>query len=56
MPEMKIADIYRHSKILKRTGPEAESLLAEDPLLQLPKNEEIRARIVEMYGDLDPGL
>ena len=25
---MKIADIYRHSKILKRTGPEAESLLA----------------------------
>lgn len=56
VPEMKIADIYRHSKILKRTGPEAESLLAEDPLLQLPKNEEIRARIVEMYGNLDPGL
>ena len=23
---------------------------------ELPKNEEIRARIVEMYGDLDPGL
>ena len=56
VPEMRIADIYRHSKVLKRTGPEAEALLTEDPLLQLPKNEEIRDRIFEMYGDLDPGL
>ncbi|MBR6503424.1 MAG: ATP-dependent DNA helicase RecG, partial [Firmicutes bacterium] len=56
VPEMRIADIYRHSKVLKRTAPEAEALLTEDPLLQLPKNEEIRDRIFEMYGDLDPGL
>ena len=56
VPEMKIADIYRHSKILKRTAPETEKILGEDPLLQLPKNEDIRERIFEMYGDLDPGL
>lgn len=56
VPEMQIADIYRHSKILKRTAPETEKILGEDPLLQLPKNEDIRERIFEMYGDLDPGL
>ncbi len=56
IPDMRIADIVRHSKILKQALAEAARIMQDDALLENEENIKMRERIFELYGDLNPGL
>lgn len=56
IPDMRIADVVRHSKILKKAMEETERLMTDDPLLEKEENLKIKERIFELYGELNPGL
>ncbi len=56
IPDMRIADIIRHRKILGETIRAADTITARDPLLENAENSMLRERIYEIYGELNPGL
>lgn len=49
VPELKLADLAKHVKILKTVREEAEQILTEDPLLQSDKNINYKAKINKMF-------
>jgi hypothetical protein len=53
---MRIADVVRHSKILKKAMEEAGRIAREDSLLQSEKNQKMKERIFALYGEMNPGL
>ena len=56
IPDMRIADVVRHSKILKKAMEEAGRIAGEDSLLQSEKNQKMKERIFALYGEMNPGL
>lgn len=53
VPEMRIADIIGHKKMLKEASKDANEIFDADPDLDLPKNLPLRERITELYGSLE---
>lgn len=56
VPDMRIADIIKHSKILREAMVEANLIMNEDPLLEMPKNRMMSDRIADLYGELNPSI
>ncbi|NLM03946.1 MAG: ATP-dependent DNA helicase RecG [Clostridiales bacterium] len=50
LPDFKIANVFRHMKILKRAQNQVEILLKEDPNLSLEKYPLLKSKIQEKYG------
>lgn len=53
LPELKIADIYTDSEMLKLTGMAAANLLESDPRLLKPQNLSLREEIIALYKKLN---
>lgn len=53
IPELKIANIFKHIKILKQAQDEAKLILQEDPLLNTYKNLKMKEKIINMFKQLD---
>ncbi len=52
LPELKIADLGRHQKVLKAAEKAAEDILSGDPDLSKEENQSIRAHVEQMFqGD-----
>lgn len=51
LPELKIADLGRHQKVLKAAERAAAELLQSDPELNHPENQGIRRHVRSMFGD-----
>jgi ATP-dependent DNA helicase RecG len=50
IPQLRIANLARHVKVLKTVKAEAERLLADDPSLAAPKNAALRAAIEALFA------
>ncbi len=53
LPELRIADIYTDTEMLKLTGLAAAGLLEADPRLKAPENLSIREEIIALYKKLN---
>lgn len=53
VPEMRIADITGHKKMLKEALKDADEILGEDPDLDHPDNCLLREKITDLYGSLE---
>lgn len=51
IPELNVADLARHIKILEHAQVEAKKILTEDPLLKQGKNAELKRRITKLFGE-----
>ncbi|WP_129597195.1 ATP-dependent DNA helicase RecG [Anaerophilus nitritogenes] len=51
LPELKIANLFKHMEILKQVQQEASFLLKEDPSLSLSKNIDFKNKVIEKFGD-----
>ena len=52
LPDLKIADIYADSQVLRTAGLAAEKLLSEDPRLSLPENAALKSSIDALYSKM----
>ncbi|HHY90055.1 MAG TPA: ATP-dependent DNA helicase RecG, partial [Clostridiales bacterium] len=52
LPEFKIANLFKHIKILKQAQKEAVHLIREDSNLSLDKNLLLKNKIMDQFGDL----
>ncbi|QEK12007.1 ATP-dependent DNA helicase RecG [Crassaminicella thermophila] len=50
LPELKIANLFKHVRILQKVQKEAEILLKEDKNLSLEKNIFLKKRIIDKFG------
>ncbi len=53
VPELKIANLIKHMKILKMVQVEANILLKEDPLLQKPEHKKLLTSMKEMFKNAE---
>ncbi|MGN1381609.1 MAG: ATP-dependent DNA helicase RecG [Eubacterium sp.] len=52
LPELKIADLGRHQKVLKAAEETAEEILRDDPELEKEENQSVREKVENMFhGD-----
>ncbi|AOT68407.1 ATP-dependent DNA helicase RecG [Geosporobacter ferrireducens] len=51
LPELKIANLFKHIKILHQVQVEAKKVLAEDPGLHLEKNKGLRRKLLEAFQE-----
>lgn len=51
VPDLAIADLAKHIKILNDVKEEARRIIAEDPLLEAEKNQGLKARVSRLFGD-----
>lgn len=51
LPELRIANLFKHMKILKQVQEEARILIDEDKTLALEKNRLLKNRIVNVFGN-----
>lgn len=49
LPELKVANIFKHMKILKRAQQEARYIISEDPKLNNYENEKIKKEILKKF-------
>jgi ATP-dependent DNA helicase RecG len=49
LPELKVANLFKHMKILKLAQKEARYILGVDPKLKLKENAGLRAEIIEKF-------
>ncbi len=49
IPELKIANLFKHIKVLKKVQEEANIILDEDPLLQKKENEKLKDAISMLF-------
>ncbi|MBF8982189.1 ATP-dependent DNA helicase RecG [Lutibacter sp. B2] len=52
LPELKIANLFKHMRILKQAQKEAKRIMDEDPMLILEKNRELKYKIIEKFGKM----
>lgn len=52
LPELKVANLFQHMKILKLAQKEARYILGEDRKLQLRENRLLKNEIIEKFKDL----
>ncbi|QZY57112.1 ATP-dependent DNA helicase RecG [Crassaminicella profunda] len=50
LPELKIANLFKHMKILKQVQNEAKVLMNEDQTLSLEKNLILKNKIIDQFG------
>ncbi|QOX62801.1 ATP-dependent DNA helicase RecG [Anoxybacterium hadale] len=53
VPELKLADLVKHIKILKTVREEAEKILSEDPLLQNEAHLSFKRKIDKMFQNVE---
>ena len=51
LPDLRMADLVRHVKVLKAAGDEAKRIASEDPLLETDENRPIMEKITNIFGD-----
>ena len=51
LPDLRIADLARHMKILNRTAEEAGVIIQKDPQLSSDENRRLRERVVKLFGE-----
>ncbi|MDU7905197.1 MAG: DNA helicase RecG, partial [Peptostreptococcaceae bacterium] len=49
LPELKVANIFKHMKILKIAQQEARYIISEDPKLNNYENEKIKKEILKKF-------
>ena len=49
LPDLKIANLAADGKILKEANACAREILAADPNLEKPENDDLRAKVREMF-------
>lgn len=52
LPELRVANLFKHIKILRLVQKEAREIYAEDPSLRLKENEGLRLKIEEMFKSI----
>jgi ATP-dependent DNA helicase RecG len=52
IPPLRIANLAKHAKVLTAVKAEAERLLADDPLLESPKNAPLKAEIDALFASV----
>ena len=53
LPELRVANIYTDTELLKISGELANKTVSDDPYLKKPENNGIRAEIIKMFGEND---
>lgn len=53
IPELRIADLVKHIKILQKVKEESKIILENDPTLQEKKNELLRKKIEKTFGNVE---
>ena len=53
IPEMKIANLFKHIKILSQVQKEAEIILNSDPLLEKKDNNKFKLKILSLFNDME---
>lgn len=56
IPELRIANLFRHIKILKQVQGEANLILKEDSNLSLEKNQLLRKKLMEKFQNIFGGI
>lgn len=51
LPDLRIADLARHMKILNRTAEEAGVIIQKDPQLSSDENRRLRERVMKLFGE-----
>ncbi|EQG83400.1 ATP-dependent DNA helicase RecG domain protein [Clostridioides difficile DA00174] len=51
LPELKVANLFKHIKILKLAQQEARYILGEDNNLQLKENMALKKEIIDKFKD-----
>ncbi|OPJ56919.1 ATP-dependent DNA helicase RecG [Alkalithermobacter paradoxus] len=51
IPELKIANIFKHMKILKEVQKECKLIILEDPKLTLQKNKRLKEEIINKFNE-----
>ncbi|MCI9596317.1 MAG: ATP-dependent DNA helicase RecG [Firmicutes bacterium] len=51
VPDLVIADLARHTKILNDVKKEAERIIADDPGLKNPAHQGMKQRVLKLFGD-----
>ncbi len=51
LPELKVVDLVRDFELLRLARRDAQALIAEDPDLSAPHNQQLRAQMLKAYGD-----
>ena len=52
LPELRVANLFKHMKILRLVQREAREIYAQDPALRVKDNEGIRLKIEEMFKSI----
>lgn len=52
LPELRVANLFKHMKILRLVQKEAREIYAQDPALRAKDNEGIRLKIEEMFKSI----
>jgi ATP-dependent DNA helicase RecG len=53
IPELRIADLSKHLRILQTVRKEAGDLLVKDPLLNLPQNRALKQKLGKLFENTD---
>ncbi|SHK01888.1 ATP-dependent DNA helicase RecG [Geosporobacter subterraneus DSM 17957] len=51
LPELKIANLFKHIKILQQVQTEAKKILSEDPELLLEKNKGLKKKLLDTFQE-----
>lgn len=51
VPDLAIADLARHIKVLNEVKKEADIIISEDPMLETEKYSGLRNRIIKLFGE-----
>ncbi|MRZ30283.1 DNA helicase RecG, partial [Paeniclostridium sordellii] len=49
LPELKVANIFKHMKILKLAQQEARYIISEDPKLNSYENKNLKAEVLKKF-------
>ena len=51
VPDLAVADLAKHMKILYEVKKEADMIMAEDPMLESEKYQGLRGRVIKLFGE-----
>ena len=56
LPELKVANLFKHIKILRMAQKEAREIYSNDPALELKENQGIKYKIKEMFKSIGENI
>ncbi len=56
LPELKVANLFKHIKILRMAQKEAREIYSKDPALELKENQGIKYKIKEMFKSIGENI